>query len=162
MDKIILWSFFIIGLVLLFFILRKPLIKERKPIIKDTILVFLMKAYFSTFIGIFVAKEKMIEYPVRFLSKYFETSIIFESFLYPIMCVYFFQTTYHSRLLGIIVQCALYTAALTIIEVFCEKYTNLIKYHTWTWMYSFITIFLLSLFVRMLMQWMNKMDQSKA
>ncbi|MBA2870251.1 general stress protein CsbA [Anoxybacillus calidus] len=161
MDRIILWSFFIIGIVLLFFSFRKPLIKERKPIIKDTILVFLMKAYFSTFIGIFVAKEKMIEYPVRFLSKYFETSIIFESFLYPIMCVYLFQTTYHSRFLGIIVQCALYTAALTIIEVFCEKYTDLIHYHTWTWMHSFITIFLLSLFVRILMQWINKMDQSK-
>jgi hypothetical protein len=161
MDRIILWSFFIIGLVLLFFILRKPIIKERKPIIKDTILVFLMKAYFSTFIGAVVAKEKMIEYPVRFLSKYFETSIIFESFLYPIMCVYFFQTTYHSKFLGIILQLALYTAALTIIEVLCEKYTNLIKYHTWTWMHSFITIFLLSLFVRILMQWLNKMDKSK-
>jgi hypothetical protein len=161
-DKIILWSFFIIGLILLFFILRKPIIKERKPIIKDTILVFLLKSYFSTFIGVFVAKEKMIEYPVRFLSKYFDTSIIFESFLYPIMCVYFFQTTYHSKFLGIVVQCALYTSALTIIEVLCEKYTNLIKYHTWTWMYSFVTIFLLSLFVRMLIQWMNKMDESKA
>ncbi|WP_228485678.1 CBO0543 family protein [Thermaerobacillus caldiproteolyticus] len=162
MDRIILWSFFIIGLALLFFILRKPLIKERKPIIKDTILVFLLKAYLSTYIGIFVATEKMIEYPVRFLSKYFETSIIFESFLYPIMCVYFFQTTYHSKFLGIVLQCALYTAALTIIEVLCEKYTDLIKYHTWTWMHSFITIFLLSLFVRMLMQWMNKIDESKA
>ncbi|MBA2875144.1 CBO0543 family protein [Thermaerobacillus caldiproteolyticus] len=162
MDRIILWSFSIIGLALLFFSLRKPLIKERKPIIKDTILVFLLKAYLSTYIGIFVATEKMIEYPVRFLSKYFETSIIFESFLYPIMCVYFFQTTYHSKFLGIVLQCALYTAALTIIEVLCEKYTDLIKYHTWTWMHSFITIFLLSLFVRMLMQWMNKIDESKA
>ncbi|WP_233414496.1 CBO0543 family protein [Thermaerobacillus caldiproteolyticus] len=162
MDRIILWSFFISGLALLFFILRKPLIKERKPIIKDTILVFLLKAYLSTYIGIFVATEKMIEYPVRFLSKYFETNIIFESFLYPIMCVYFFQTTYHSKFLGIVLQCALYTAALTIIEVLCEKYTDLIKYHTWTWMHSFITIFLLSLFVRMLMQWMNKIDESKA
>ncbi|MBE3571033.1 MAG: hypothetical protein IMW92_13345 [Bacillales bacterium] len=155
MDKIILWILFIIGIALLLFSFRK------KALIKDSILVFLLKAYFSTFIGIFVAEEKMIVYPVRFLSKYFNTSIIFESLLYPIMCVYFFQTTYHSKFLGIILQCALYTSALTIIEVLCEKYTDLIKYHTWTWMYSFITIFLLSLFVRLIMLYLNKIDKQK-
>ncbi|MEK4220705.1 CBO0543 family protein [Bacillus sp. FSL W8-0116] len=153
MSKMILWAFVIIGIALLLFRFRK------KTLIKDSILVFLLKAYFSTFIGIFVAKEKLIEYPVRFLSKYFDTSIVFESFLYPIMCVYFFQTTYHSKFPGIVLQCALYTAALTIIEVLCEKYTDLIEYHNWTWMYSFITIFLLSLFVRILVQWINKMDK---
>ncbi|HZG60197.1 MAG TPA: CBO0543 family protein [Anoxybacillus sp.] len=154
MDKIILWSLFIIGMVLFVFSLRKPLIK-------DTILVFLLKAYFSTFIGVIVVEEKLVEYPVRFLSKYFEASILFEYFLYPIMCVYYYQTSYHSRYLGIVVQCALYTAALTIIEVLCEKYTHLIKYHTWTWMHSFISIFLVSLFVRIIMQWINQMDSAR-
>jgi hypothetical protein len=152
MDRIILWALLIIGMVLLFFSLRKPLIK-------DSVLVFLMKAYFSTFFGIIVAGANLVEYPVRFLSQYFETSIIFEYFLYPIMCVYFYQTSYRSSFLGIIVQCALYTSALTILEVLCEKYTILIKYHTWTWIYSFLTIFLLSFLVRMLMQLINKREQ---
>jgi hypothetical protein len=102
----------------------------------------------------------LVEYPVRFLGQYFKTSILFEYFLYPIMCVYFYQTSYRSSLPGIIVQCALYTSALVILEVLCEKYTNLIKYHTWTWMYSFISIFILSFFVRMLMQLINKREQS--
>jgi hypothetical protein len=152
MDRIILWAFLIFGMVLLFFSLRKP-------IIKDTILVFLLKAYFSTFFGVIVVEENWVEYPVRFLAQYFEASIIFEYFLYPIMCVYFYQTSYRSSFLGIIVQCALYTSALTILEVLCEKYTNLVKYHTWTWMYSFATIFLLSFMVRMLMQLINKREQ---
>jgi hypothetical protein len=152
MDRIILWAFLIIGMVLLFFSLRKPLIK-------DSVLVFLMKAYFSSFFGTIVAEANLIEYPVRFLGQYFETSIIFEYFLYPIMCVYFYQTSYRSSFLGIIVQCALYTAALTILEVLCEKYTNLIEYHRWTWMYSFITIFILSFLVRMLMVLINKREQ---
>jgi hypothetical protein len=155
MDKIILWALLIIGIALLLFSFRK------KTLIKDSILVFLLKAYFSTFIGIIVAEKKMIVYPVRLLKKYFDTSIIFESLLYPVMCVYFFQTSYNSKFLGIVLQCALYTAALTSIEVLCEKYTNLIKYHTWTWMYSYITIFLLSLFVRLLMQFIDKADNQK-
>jgi hypothetical protein len=152
MDRIILWALLIIGMVLLIFSLRRPLIK-------DSILVFLMKAYFSTFFGVIIAEANLVEYPVRFLGQYFETSIIFEYFLYPIMCVYFYQTSYRSSFLGIIVQCALYTSVLTIIEVFCEKYTNLIKYHRWTWMYSFLTIFLLSFIVRMVMQLINKREQ---
>jgi hypothetical protein len=154
MDRIILWSMFIIGMVLLIFSLRKPLIK-------DTILVFIMKAYFSSFIGVIVVEEKMVEYPVRFLSKYFDASILFEYFLYPIMCVYFYQTTYHSSYAGIVLQCALYTAALTVIEVLCEKYTDLITYHTWTWMHSFISIFLLSLFVRIIVLLLNNIEKSR-
>jgi hypothetical protein len=152
MDRIILWALLIIGMVLLFFSLRKPLIK-------DSVLVFLMKSYFSTFFGVIVVEANLVEYPVRFLGQYFDTSIIFEYFLYPIMCVYFYQTSYRSSFLGIIVQCALYTSALTILEVLCEKYTNLIMYHTWTWLYSFLTIFLLSFLVRMLMQLINKREQ---
>ncbi|BDG36435.1 CBO0543 family protein [Saccharococcus caldoxylosilyticus] len=153
MDRILLWALLIIGMVLLLFSLRKPLIK-------DTVLVYLLKAYFSSFFGVIVAGARLIEYPVRFLGQYFDTSILFEYFLYPIMCVYFYQTSYHSSVLGIIVQCALYTAALTTLEVLCEKYTDLIEYHGWTGMYSFITIFLLSFFVRMLMKLINKREQS--
>ncbi|UQD50816.1 hypothetical protein C0971_01190 [Bacillus methanolicus] len=154
MDRTILWALFIFGIILLIFSLRKPLFK-------DTILVFLMKAYFSSFFGFIVVEKNMIEYPVRFLSKYFETSILYEYFLYPIVCVYFYQTSYRSKFLGIILQDALYSAAITAVEVLCEKYTNLIEYRNWTWMYSFITLFLLSLFVRILMQLINKKEKLK-
>jgi hypothetical protein len=156
MDRIILWVFLIIGIVLFIFSLRKPLL------LKDTITVFLMKAYFSTFFGVIVVEKNMIEYPVRFLGKYFDASILFEYFLYPIMCIYLYQTSVHSRFLGIVIQCALYTAAITIIEVLCEKYTDLIKYHSWSWMHSYLYIFLLSLLVRLLVQWINKIEKSKA
>jgi hypothetical protein len=155
MDRIILWFFLIIGIVLFIFSLRKP------HLLKDTILVFLLKAYFSTFIGVIVVEKKMVEYPVRFLGKYFEASILFEYFLYPIMCIYLYQTSVHSRFLGIVIQCALYTAALTSVEFLCEKYTDLIEYHSWTWVHSYLFIFLLSLLVRLLVQWINKIEQSK-
>jgi len=153
MDRIHLWGLLVVGFALLFFSLRTP------PI-KDKILVFLLKAYFSSFFGVIVVEKKFLEYPVRFLDQYFEASILFEYFLYPIVCVYFYQTSYHSRLPGIVGQCLLYTAALTSVEVLYEKYTNLIEYHRWTWVHSFVTIFVLSFSVRMLMQLIHKREQA--
>ncbi|AMX83329.1 hypothetical protein GS3922_06335 [Geobacillus subterraneus] len=153
MDRIHLWGLLVVGIILLFFSLRTP------PI-KDKILVFLLKAYFSSFFGVIVVEAKLLEYPVRFLGKYFEASILFEYFLYPTVCVYFYQTSYHSRLPGIIVQCALYAGVLTVVEVFYEKYTDLIEYHRWTWMYSFLTIFVLSFSVRMLMKLIHRWGQA--
>ena len=152
MERTILWFLLLGGLILLYYGLRKPLTK-------DTIAVFLMKAYFSTFIGVIVVEEKMLEYPVGFLSGYFDSSILFEYLLYPVVCVYFYRTSYHSTYTGIIIQCALYTAAITIIEVILETYTDLITYHTWTWMYTFISVFLLSLSVRIIMLFVNKMGK---
>ncbi|AGT32417.1 hypothetical protein M493_10780 [Geobacillus genomosp. 3] len=153
MDRIHLWALFVVGMILLFFALRTPPVKEK-------VIVFLLKAYFSTFFGVIVVETHWLEYPVRFLGSYFETSVLFEYFLYPIICVYFYQTSRRSRLPGIIGQCALYTAALTAVEVLYEKYTNLIEYHRWTWMHSFVTIFALSFSVRMLMKLIDKWGQT--
>ncbi|MGM0875275.1 MAG: CBO0543 family protein [Bacillota bacterium] len=152
MERIFLWALFLIGIALLFFSLRKPSIK-------DWILIFLLSAYLSTFIGVLVVEEKMLRYPNRILSKYFDTNLLYEYFLFPVVCIYFYQTTYSSRYFSIALQCALYTTALTIIEVLFERYTNLIEYHTWTWMHTFISTFFLMIFVRILMQLINKKER---
>jgi hypothetical protein len=81
MDRIVLWALLMIGIILFCFSLRKPLIK-------DTLLVFLLKAYFSSFFGIIVAEEKLIEYPVRFLGQYFDTSILFEFCILLCVCIF--------------------------------------------------------------------------
>ncbi|MFP3125602.1 hypothetical protein OH784_23240 [Ectobacillus funiculus] len=152
MEKIILWSLLIIGIVLLFFSLRKP------PI-KNWILIFLLTSFFSMFLGVLVVEEKMLEYPIRFLSHYFTSSILYEHLLFPVVCIYFYQTTYHSRYINMVIQCLLYTSALTSIEIIFERYTELIKYYTWTWVYTFISTFFLMMFVRILMQLINKKEK---
>ncbi len=134
MERIILWALFLIGITLLIFSLRKPLIK-------DSILIFLLNAYFSMFIGVLVVEEKMLEYPIRLFSNYFASSLLYEYLLFPVVCIYFYQTTYHSKYMSIVLQCLLYTSALTVIEVLFERYTDLIEYHTWTWIHTFISIF---------------------
>ncbi|WHY03241.1 CBO0543 family protein [Neobacillus sp. DY30] len=152
MERIILWSLLIIGITLLFSSLRKP------PI-KNWIIIFSLSSYFSTFVGVLVVEEKMLEYPVRFLSNYFSSSLLYEYLLFPVVCIYFYQTTYGSRYLNMVLQCILYTTVLTIIEVFFERYTELIKYHTWTWIYTFISTFILMMFIRFLMQLINSKER---
>jgi predicted benzoate:H+ symporter BenE len=153
LERTILWGFLLIGIVLMIFSLRKAPIKE-------SITIFLLTAYFSTFIGVIVERNKMVEYPVRNLQNYFETSILYEYLLLPVVCIYFYKSTYNSRYPSIILQCALYTSVLTIIEVLLERYTNLVKYNTWTWMHTFVSLFSLILFVRILMQLINRKDSS--
>ncbi|MEH6908620.1 CBO0543 family protein [Neobacillus drentensis] len=58
-----------------------------------------------------------------------------------------------------VLQCILYTTVLTIIEFLFERYTELIKYHTWTWIYTFISTFLLMMFIRFLMQLINRKER---
>jgi hypothetical protein len=152
MERIILWSLLIIGITLLFSSLRKP------PI-KNWILIFSLSSCFSTFFGVLVVEEKMLEYPVRFLRNYFSSSLLYEYLLFPVVCIYFYQTTYRSRYLNIVLQCILYTTVLTIIEFFFERYTELIKYHTWTWIYTFISTFLLMMFIRFLMQLISRKER---
>ncbi len=93
----------------------------------------------------------MVEYPVKFLPDFFDTSILFEYLLFPVTCIFYYQTTYHSKLCSIMIQTFLYSAILTVLEVVFEKYTDLIEYHSWTWFYSLISMFLLMLFVRGMM-----------
>lgn len=150
MDKLILWALLFLGIALLLFsFIRKPLL------IKNSLLAFLIQAYFSTFFGVIVVETHTLDYPVRFLPEYFDTSILFEYVLFPVVCVYFYQTSLRSSFLGIVGQSLLYTAAMTVIEVLCEKHTDLIEYYTWKWWYSFVTMFLLTMFVRSIMLWVD-------
>jgi hypothetical protein len=152
MERVILWLLLIIGIGLLCFSLRKP------PT-KDLIIIFLMTSFFSIFLGVLVVEEKMLEYPISFLSNYFSSSLLYEYLLLPVVCIYFYQATYFSRYPSIILKCALYTSVLTIIEVLLERYTDLIEYYTWTWKHTFISNFFLMMFVRILMQLINRQEK---
>jgi hypothetical protein len=149
MERAMLWGLLIFGISLLIFSLRKP------PL-KDWIIMYLSTAYFSIFIGVLVVSNNMLEFPVRFLAKHFDTSILYEYLLFPVVCIYFYQTSYGSRYISIIIQCVLYTSIITIVEIQFEIYTDLIEYHTWTWQYTFISTFVLMLFLRILMQLISR------
>lgn len=82
MEKIILWSSFIVGVAMLFLSLRKlPL--------KDWLIIFLFTSYISVIAGTVVVEEKMLSYPVKILEKHFESSLQFEMLTLPVVCLYF-------------------------------------------------------------------------
>ncbi|SFE25289.1 hypothetical protein SAMN05216238_11158 [Lentibacillus persicus] len=149
MEIILWWIAFFIGIVLLWFSLRKLPFKE-------WILVYLLTSYFSIILGTIVVEENMLHYPEKVLDKHFESSILFEYLMLPAANIYFYYTTYQSKLPGMLIQSLIYSSLLTMIEVPLEKYTDLIEYHTWTWMYTFISLFLFFIFIRILMQLINK------
>jgi hypothetical protein len=148
MDQFILWALLAIGIGLFFLSLRKP------PL-KDWLLIFFLSGNVTTFLGVFVEREKMLSYPVKFLSDYFDTSLLYEYVLFPVVCIYFYQTTYYAGYRGIFGQGLIYTAVLTIMEVGVERYTNLLHYNTWTWVHTFISVFLLMIFLRFVMKLIN-------
>jgi hypothetical protein len=151
MERIILWALLLVGITLLIFSLRKPFIK-------DWILIFLLNAYLSTFIGVLVVEENMLEYPIRFLGNFFTSSLLYEYLLFPVACIYFYQKTYNSSFKGIFLYCLMFTSGLTVIEVLFERYTDLIEYHTWTWKHTFISTFILMFFIRIIMQLINQKE----
>lgn len=76
--------------------------------------------------------------------------MIFESLLYPVVSVYVYGTSRRSGWKGIWMQCAAYTGAMTAVEILLERHTDLIEYHTWKWEYSFVSMFVVTLAVRLL------------
>jgi hypothetical protein len=62
--------------------------------------------------------------------------------------VFYNQTTYRSKLPGIISQAFMYSLPMTGIEYILEKKTNLIKYNTWKWYYTLFSLVGTFLFVR--------------
>lgn len=151
-DKILLWSFFILGVALLIFSLRRP------PI-KDWLLTFFIAAYFAAIIGTIVESMHLIEYPTTFLKEVFSSSLLFESLLFPVINIFFYQSTYRSRTLSIIIQGALYTSVLTIVEVTLKKYTSLIQYPNWNWFLTLVTVFFFLIGLRFLLKLINRKNQ---
>jgi hypothetical protein len=141
MEKMLLWIFFFIGMMLFVLILREPKIKEY-------LLVFLLTSYISSLIGVIVVEENMLAYPIKFLENHFDSSILFGYLIFPIVNVYFYRTTYDSKWAVILLQALVYATGLTIFEMILEKYTDLIDYISWTWIYTFFSTMVFMLLIR--------------
>lgn len=114
---------------------------------RDWVVVFLSKGLLDFIWGSPVVSLRMIKYPVRLLPQYFDTSILFELWVFPVLCILYNQYTREKGLGPIIYYAVLFGAAITAIEYPLEKYTDLITYLNWTWFTSFYTLtitFLLS------------------
>lgn len=114
---------------------------------RDWVVVFLFKACLDFAWGSPVVNLNLLEYPIRLLPIYYNTSILFELWVFPTLCVLYNQVTRERGLWPIIYYALLFSAVVTGIEYPLELYTDLIRYIDWSWFTTFCTLaitFLLS------------------
>ena len=129
-DKTILKVITIIGISGLTFLFKKG------PM-KDWFLVYLFKTFITTMIDGPVVKKRLVTYPYRYFSRYFDTNIIFDYLIFPLLCVFYSQFTYNSKLLKTILSVFLFSLPMTIVQVILEKTTGLVKYSkNWSWFHT--------------------------
>lgn len=133
MEKRILNGLLIMGLFLVPFTIKGKFKK-------DWIIIFLLKGFFSSIMDTFLTRRNKVSYPKRFLPKYFQINVLFDYLLFPITCVLFNQSTYHSNVLGIMFKALLFSVPMTVGEMIFEKNTKLIKFSKqWSWIHTLVS-----------------------
>jgi len=115
---------------------------------------FLFMQVPSFLFGALVVQGGFIEYPVGFLKVAYNASFTFEFFVYPAISI-FFNIYFPKDKLWFIkaIYILAFPTLITIIEVYLEKHTQLIKYLNWSWYWSFITLTLVLLLSYWYYQW---------
>jgi hypothetical protein len=114
---------------------------------RDWTVVFLFKCLLDFIWGSPVVNLKLLDYPVRLFPEYYNTSILFEIWVFPVLCILYNQVTRKQGLWPIIYYALLFSAGITAIEYPIERHTELIAYLQWSWFTTFYTLtitFLLS------------------
>ncbi|WP_378955210.1 CBO0543 family protein [Pelosinus sp. sgz500959] len=107
---------------------------------REWVVVFLFKALLDLIWGSPVVSLNLIKYPIRLLPHYYETSILFELWVFPILCILYNQVTRQRGLWPIVYYALLFSAGITAIEYPLERYTDLIEYIEWSWLTTFYTL----------------------
>ena len=111
--------------------------------IREAMLVFFFVQLITWVVGLAVVQCRLIEYPIRSFPYATKASFDFEYFIYPSICVVFNlhypEGKSRSRqFMHYFIICTM----VTIIEVLCERYTEIITYIHWTWYITWITLYI--------------------
>jgi uncharacterized membrane protein YwzB len=109
---------------------------------REAQVIFFFKQLMTWVLGLTVAQFRLIEYPVREFSYATKSSFSFEYFIYPSICVVFnlHYPEGKSRIRQFM-HYVYFCTGMTILEVLCEEYTNILKYIHWHWYTTWITLF---------------------
>lgn len=142
MDNAILGVSFLLGIVLL-------ILGFRHFPFKDGLLIFLLSGYIAVILGGLVVESGLIVYPVKLIpASHFQSSLLFELLLLPVICLWFYRLTQRYSLMGAIFMAFIFSGVLTLLEYGLEKQTDVIEYHMWTWKITLATVFLFLLMIR--------------
>jgi hypothetical protein len=154
-DLLILFSAWVVTIIMLILFIPKSKIREAQ-------LVFLFKMSITWLIGLLVVEFRLIEYPVEFFKYATKTSFTFEYFVFPSICAVFNLNfpDYKSNLIKFM-HYFYFCTTMTIMEVLCEKYTNIIEYIHWSWYLTWITLFITFFISRNYYVWFFRLRDTK-
>lgn len=148
-EKILLTGAGIACFIAIWFIPRKKADKAS--------FIFLLTQFFTWILGIIAVEFAWLDYPVRELSKANSTSFIFEYFLLPTITIFFILHYPSNKPLRLrILYYVTFSSSFTLIEYFLEKYTMVIKYHSWKWYWTWISMSLVFYIVMVIYKWFYK------
>ncbi len=103
--------------------------------------LFLFIQFPTWMLGLSAVELHLLEYPYRELSKINRTSFIFEYLILPVLCIHF--NAHFPKHATKLVKVGLYigtSLSLTVVEIFLERYTDVIKYTGWDWYWTFLSV----------------------
>jgi hypothetical protein len=148
-ERIILVSIWVISFISIWFIPKEQAAKAS--------FIFLITQFFTWINGIIVVQFGWLEYPVRVLYKANATSFLFEYFILPIIAIFFILKYPNKKQLKIkILYYLMFSSVISLIEYFVEKYTLLIKYNSWNWYWTLISVTILFYIIMCIYKWFYK------
>jgi len=107
---------------------------------RDWVAIFLYKCVIDSLWGTAVVNLNLLEYPLRQFPQFLKTSLLFDYWIFPILCLLYNQVTRKLGFRLILTYAVLFSAGMTAIEYPLELYTELIKYYHWSWYITFTTL----------------------
>lgn len=127
---------------------------------KKWLIAFLLNSYSNTFAAPILVKKGFLRYPIRYLTKYYKSSIIYDYLLCSLVTVWYCRASDGDNWKKAFSKVWIFVLPQVIVEFWLEKKTNLIKYNKgWYWLYSLVTIATAKLSVRTIVSLMDKYDQ---
>lgn len=107
---------------------------------REWIALFFFQGEIDLLLGSLVVESGLLDYPVRIFPDLYDTSLLFEVWVLPILCILYNQIINKRGLWPMGYYAILFSAGITVIEFILEKNTDLIAYIEWSWITTFITV----------------------
>ncbi|ARK30720.1 CBO0543 family protein [Halalkalibacter krulwichiae] len=145
---------FIFGIISIITLFKKPSVKIWFPL-------YIINCIVNYIFDKILVETKQVEYPIRFMPKTFKINVVY--LVCPFLSIWYCQSTYNSRLTGLISKLILFATPQAIYEILLERKTDTLKFKgSWKWLYSFFLVFVVKIISRGLLEVIKKSPTSKS
>lgn len=115
-----------------------PFVFKRKNLLMH-LTVFFTKGVLATCIDSYCIKTKRLKYPVRPYPKIFDTNILYDLLMFPLLSVVWVRWTYNANLKTTLLRSLWFSVPMAIAQLIMEKTTNLFKWKSWSIWHTFVS-----------------------